>query len=97
MKIIGIEEKIGEYQGSSYHNLYFYCTEALKSEKSAGSEVSSVKVKYDTLIVSLGKAHTIAEIFGFVGKDVEFYYNEFLNVKFANIATTTKENTDTKA
>lgn len=80
MKIIGIEERIGEYEDRPYHNVNFHCAEEFASEKSKGLDVSKVKVRYDVLTDTFGKALTTAEILSLVGKYVKFHYDKYKNV-----------------
>lgn len=85
IKILGIEERFGEFENKPYHNVYFHCGEEFKNEKSKGFNVSMVKVRYDTLTKSFEKELTTSEILSLVGKDVEFYYDKYKNVTFANV------------
>ncbi len=85
MKIIGIEERIGEFENKPFHNVNFNCAEEFTSENSKGLNVSKVKVRYDVLTNSFDKALTNAEILSLVGKDVEFYYDKYKNVSVVNI------------
>lgn len=85
MKIIGIEEKIGEFDNRPYHNVNFHCAEELNDENSKGLKVSIAKVKYDALTNSFDKALTTAEIKSLVGQDVEFYYDKYKNVTIVNV------------
>lgn len=89
MKIIGIEEKIGEYEDRPYHNVNFHCAEEFDNEKSKGLRVSTTKVKYDTLTECFNKALTTAEILSFVGQDVDFYYDKYKNVTIVNLIEST--------
>lgn len=81
MKIIGIEDKIGEYEGSPYHNVNIHTAIEFNNDISKGFNTKKVKVKYDVLTNSFKKAFTTAEILNLVGKDVDFSYDEFKNVK----------------
>lgn len=89
MKIIGIEEKIGEFDNRPYHNVNFHCAEEFNNEKSNGLRVSTTKVKYDTLTESFDKALTTAEILSLVGQDVDFYYDKYKNVTIVNVIEST--------
>lgn len=85
MRIIGIEEKTGEFNDKPYHNVYFHCAEEFANEKGKGLNVSIAKVKYDILTDIFEKALTTTEIFSLVGNDVEFYYDRFRRVKKLDI------------
>lgn len=85
MKIIGIEEKIGEFDNKSYHNVNFHCAEEFNNERSNGLRVSTTKVKYDALTESFDRTLTTSEILSLVGQDVDFYYDKYKNVSIVNI------------
>lgn len=85
MKIIGIEEKFGEFENKPYHNVYFHCAKEFDNENSKGFNVSKVKVKYDTLTECCGKELTTKEILSLVGQDVKFHYDEYKNVSFVSV------------
>lgn len=85
MKIVGIEEKLGEFNNKPFHHVYFHCAKEFTNEKSKGLNVSAVRVRYDALTNSFDKALTSAEILSLVGKDVEFYYDQYKNVSIVNV------------
>lgn len=85
MKIIGIEEKIGEFDNKPYHNVNFHCAEEFNNERSNGLRVSTTKVKYDALTESFDRTLTTSEILSLVGQDVDFYYDKYKNVSIVNI------------
>lgn len=89
MKIIGIEEKFGEFENKPYHKVHFHCAEEFHNEKSKGLRVEVVKVKYDILTESFDKALTTAEILSLVGQEVDFYYDKFKNVSIVNVIEST--------
>lgn len=90
MKIIGIEERIGEFESKPYHNVNFHCAEEFENEKSEGVRVSIVKVRYDILTKTFGKELTTSEIKSLVGKDVEFLYDKYKNVSYVEFANSTE-------
>ena len=90
MKIIGIEERIGEFENKPYHNVNFHCAEEFENEKSAGVKVSIVKVRYDILTKTFGKELTTSEIKSLVGKDVDFLYDKYKNVSYVEFANSTE-------
>ena len=71
--IVGIERKVGEYQGRTYDNTILHCTYA-KDAMDEGVAVSSVKVKTERIDESLQ-----------VGDIVTFYYDQYGNVLQVNI------------
>lgn len=90
MKIIGIEERIGEFESKPYHNVNFHCAEEFENEKSEGVRVSIVKVRYDILTKTFGKELTTSEIKSLVGKDVDFLYDKYKNVSYVEFANSTE-------
>lgn len=90
MKIIGIEERIGEFENKPYHNVNFHCAEEFENEKSEGVRVSIVKVRYDILTKTFGKELTTSEIKSLVGKDVDFLYDKYKNVSYVEFANSTE-------
>jgi len=90
MKIIGIEERFGEFENKPYHNINFHCAEEFVNEKSKGLNVSKIKVRYDVLTDSFDKALTTTEVLSLVGKDVEFYYDKYKNVSIVNVFDSTQ-------
>ena len=90
MKIIGIEERIGEFENKPYHNVNFHCAEEFENEKSEGVRVSIVKVRYDILTKTFGKELTTSEIKSLVGKNVEFLNDKYKNVSYVEFANSTE-------
>lgn len=87
-QIVGIEEKIGEFQGNPYHNLYFHCEDKFEKDKGYGARTSIKKIKYDVITENAGKDLTISEIANLlIKKDVIFHYNEYGNVCYFEIQT----------
>lgn len=98
-KIVGIKEQFGEYEDRPYHNIYFHCAEEFDKDKSSGLETSVIKVKYDILTESFGKALNTSEIFSLIGKIIEVYYDKYQSVKLVDIqdSTPTSAKNDAKA
>jgi hypothetical protein len=80
MVIIGVEEKQGVYEGNAYHNAVFHGTVPIEHENGVGLKPKSVKVKFGVLSQNFGKALTTKEILSFVGKQLNFFYDEYKNV-----------------
>lgn len=92
MKIIGIEERIGEYESKPFHNVNFHCAEEFNNkDKSEGLKLSVVKVRYDVLTKTFGKELTTSEIKSLVGKYIEeFLYDRYKNVSFVEFVDSTE-------
>jgi hypothetical protein len=80
MKIIGVADKAGDYQGNDYHNIVFHCSELFQTDKGTGLRTESIKVKYAVLAEKLGKQLTAKELAAFVGQEANFYYDKFNNI-----------------
>jgi hypothetical protein len=85
MKIGGIEESTGVYEGNAYDNVKFNCKEPFESGKGVGEKYKVVKVKRKVLNENFEKHMTLKELGAFVGKEVTFFYDEFQNVMFVQI------------
>ena len=72
-KVVGIERKVGEYQGRSYDNTVFHCT-YVKEQIEDGVAVASVKVKSERIDEPIQ-----------VGATVSFFYDQYGNVLQVNI------------
>ncbi len=92
MKIVGITERIGEFENKPYHNVNFHCAEEFNDEKSKGLKVSIVKVRYDILTKTFDKELTTSEIKSLVGKDVDFLYDKYQNVSLVEFYNSTETN-----
>lgn len=90
MKIIGIEESKGSFEGKDYHNVIFHCTKPIEAQKGMGFQAKSIKVKSKVLIENFGKQLTLKEITSFVGQEANFYYDEFKNVSYVAIESAAK-------
>lgn len=82
MKIIGVRDSSGKYEGTDYHNVILFCTEPFQNDKGAGLQAKSFKVKNDILTRIFGRQLTTKEIYGLIGQDANFYYDEYKNVQF---------------
>lgn len=80
MKIIGVADSSGNYQGNDYHNIIFHCTEPLDSDKSTGLRTESFKVKHKIIEEIFGKPLNSKELAAFVGQEANFYYDKFNHV-----------------
>ena len=72
-KIVGIERKVGEYQGRTYDNTVLHCTYE-KEHLDEGVAVSSIKIKTDRIDEPLQ-----------VGDVVSFFYDQYGNVLQVNV------------
>lgn len=108
MKVIGIVNSQGDYQGRPYHNLVFHVSyENTNANKDVcGSLTDTVKVRFADLNEMFGlgfadpadveKLH--AEDFSdYIGKEIDVAYNKFGAVQSVNIVTPKKDAQPEKA
>lgn len=75
MKVIGITEKSGDYQGREYHNIMIHCTK--ESDDSYGLITEVVKVKFSNVREVFGKAMSASDWQNLVDKTVFVNYNRY--------------------
>lgn len=90
MKIVGLERKTGDFEGTKYDNVTFHCVEPYEEGKGIGSRTKSYKVKWKVLIENFGKELTERELTALVGQTAEFYFNEYKAVTLVDIQTPQK-------
>lgn len=86
MNVVGISEKIGEYQGRDYHNIMLHCTK--ESDDSYGLITEVVKVKFANVSEVFGKVMSAADWQNLVGKTVFVNYNRYGTVQSVQVAET---------
>ena len=86
MKVVGITEKSGEYQGREYHNIMIHCTN--ESDDAYGLITEVVKVKFGNVREVFGKAMSSADWQNLVDKTVFVNYNRYGTVQSVQIAET---------
>lgn len=75
MKVVGIQEKKGNYNGIAYHNYLLHC---LKSDGEALGEISEVvKVKVANSKEVFGTAVDVTFLNSLIGKEIRCYYDKF--------------------
>lgn len=87
MKIFGVEQKEGIYEGNAYNNIHFHGTEPFSNINSAGEKAKEVKVKHRVLSSNFGKELNLKDIQALVGKELSFYYNEHGSVTVVQLET----------
>lgn len=106
MKVIGIVNSKGDYQGNKYHNLVLHVTYKETNERKdcRGLLVDTIKLRFADLnaLFSMGLAdpkdvdNMTSENFDFLlGKEIEVAYNKFGGVQTVNVLDT-KDNKSTK-
>lgn len=75
MKLVGVQEKKGNYNGINYHNYLLHC---LKVDGESLGEISEVvKVKVANAREVFGTAVDITYLDSLIGKDIRCYYDKF--------------------
>lgn len=83
MKVVGIIQKKGEYQGREYNNLMIHC---IVSDRRAVGELTEVlKVRMSAVDEIFGKRMTDADFDDLVGKEIRASYNRYGNVELIDI------------
>lgn len=83
MKVVGISEKSGEFQGREYHNIMIHCTK--ESDVAYGVITEVVKVKFGNVHEVFGKAMSSADWQNLVGKTLLVNYNRYGTVQSVQI------------
>ena len=75
MKVVGIQEKKGNYQGTDYHNYLIHC---LKDDEEALGQISEVvKVKYAKAKEVFGRVMSAHDLNELIGKEIRCYYDRY--------------------
>lgn len=75
MKVVGIAEKKGEYQGTAYHNYMIHC---LKDDDEALGQISEVlKVKVAKVKEVFGRPMEYYDLDDLIGAEIRCYYDKF--------------------
>lgn len=85
MKVIGVQFKKGNYQGTDYHNVLLHCTK--KDGEAFGELTELVKVKFSEVQEVFGKALSSADWQNLIGKSIEYYCDKFGKVLKVNVIT----------
>ena len=81
MKIVGIVQKKGTYEGFDYNNLVLHCTYEDANGKTVGVLTCMHKIKVNRLPEIFGKKMSDSDIQSLVGKSIEVYYDQWRNVE----------------
>lgn len=73
MKVVGIQEKKGNYQGTEYHNYLIHC---LKDDEEAIGQISEVvKVKFVKAKEVFGRVMSADDFNALIGKEIRCYFD----------------------
>lgn len=79
VKVVGVSEKNGVYEGRDYHNVYLHTLS--EDENCFGHIAEQIKIKFANVASVFGKAMSAADWQSLVGKTICPYYNRFGNVE----------------
>lgn len=75
MKVIGIQEKSGKYEGHDYHNFILHCTK--KEEGSFGVITELVKIKYSEAPEVFNAVVSSSFFQSLIGKDIKYFCDKY--------------------
>ncbi len=78
MKIYGVKEAKGTYEGTAYHNVNLHCLD--DDENANGKVCCVVKIKHAKLADVFGdNSMNLAKLVTLIGKDISVYYDQYKN------------------
>lgn len=83
MKVIGIAERSGEFNGKAWHNINIHCT--YNDDNAIGELTKIVKVKAaisDEVFSTKVDTNFLRSL---IGKNIRVYYNQYGNVDMINL------------
>lgn len=83
MKVIGIGEKIGTYEGTEYHNVMIHCTK--EDDSCMGVVTEVVKIKFNNVHEIFGNPMSSADWQALLGKNIVVNYNRYGTVQNVSI------------
>lgn len=75
MKVIGMVQKHGEYQGREYDNIYLHCV--VSDDNALGELTEVVKIKTAEVRDIFGKAMYAADWENLLGRSIRVYYGRY--------------------
>ena len=76
VKVLGITEKQGTFEGKPYHSIKFHIAEPFNAKDCYGTETSIQSVKYDNLPFVLERPMRMEELVTYINSEAEFYYDK---------------------
>lgn len=78
MKVVGLIQKKGTFEGRDYNNLMIHCTYIDRANSSAVGELTTaLKVKVANIDAVFGRKMSDKDIDALIGKEIAAYYNRF--------------------
>lgn len=77
MKVIGIQEKAGKYEGRDYHNFILHCTKKADGNGSLGEVTELVKIKASDSSYIFDKVMTSSDWQNLIGKEIKYFCDKY--------------------
>lgn len=81
MKVVGIIQKKGTYEGFDYNNLLLHCTYEDTNGNAAGVLTCHHKIKVKDIERIFGKKMSDNDLNNLVGCDIQVFYDQWRNVE----------------
>lgn len=81
MKIVGITQKKGVYEGHEYDNIMLHCTYEDATGQASGVLTCQHKLKVRNLEAIFGKKMSSVDLEALLGADIQIFYDRFRNVE----------------
>lgn len=86
IKVVGIQEKSGEYKGSPYHNVMIQTVDDGANYKDClGEYTDKVKVKFAKVASVFGHSMSPTDWQELIGKRIRVFYDAFGNVEAVEV------------
>ena len=76
VKVMGIAEKQGMFEGKPYHSVKFHIAEPFNAKDCYGMETSVQSVKFDNLPFILEHPMRMDELVTYINSNAEFFYDK---------------------
>ena len=76
VRIEGIRETQGNFEGKPFHSVKFHISEPFFEDNAVGREVSVQSVKYERLPFVFNRPIELSEVMSLVGQTANFEYNK---------------------
>lgn len=77
MKVIGIQEKAGKFEGRDYHNFILHCTKPSDGNGSLGLVTELVKIKASEASSVFDKCMGAVDWQNLVGKEIKYFCDKY--------------------
>lgn len=84
IKVVGVSERKGNYQGVDYHNVYLHTTREADNG-GIGLIAEQMKIKFANVQNVFGKPMSVADWQNLLGHEVSCAYNRFGNIESVRV------------